>query len=155
MFVGKRTDILERKEEILQWISENKSKADIAKLLNCDRNTLNRYLKQMDIEYAGSTIKGQKKFYVGTNKYIPLKEYCETSSYPYSTLIMKKLLREEYKEYKCENCGLIEWMGLPIPLELHHIDGDRDNNTIENFQLLCPNCHALTPNYRGKNRKKK
>jgi predicted HNH restriction endonuclease len=46
-------------------------------------------------------------------------------------------------------------LGNPIPLELHHIDGDKTNNTLENFQLLCPNCHALTDSYRGKNVKKK
>ena len=51
----------------------------------------------------------------------------------------------------CENCGLTEWMGKPISLEVHHIDGDSLNNELDNLQLLCPNCHALTENYRGKN----
>ena len=53
--------------------------------------------------------------------------------------------------YKCECCNNIEWMGKPIPLELHHIDGDNTNNTLENLKLLCPNCHAQTDNYRSKN----
>lgn len=53
--------------------------------------------------------------------------------------------------HKCEYCGLSEWMENPIPLELHHIDGDNLNNVLENLQLLCPNCHALTENYRGRN----
>lgn len=52
--------------------------------------------------------------------------------------------------YKCECCGLEQWQDKPIPLELHHIDGDRYNNELDNLQLLCPNCHALTSNYRGK-----
>jgi 5-methylcytosine-specific restriction endonuclease McrA len=64
-------------------------------------------------------------------------------------------LQEGIKPYCCENCGLSTWLGNPIPLELHHIDGDKTNNTLENFQLLCPNCHALTDSYRGKNVKKK
>lgn len=51
----------------------------------------------------------------------------------------------------CENCGLEDWMSRPIPLEVHHIDGDSLNNEISNLKLLCPNCHALTDNYRGKN----
>jgi len=46
---------------------------------------------------------------------------------------------------------MTEWLGRPIPLELHHIDGNRDNNVLENYQLLCPNCHALTDSYRGRN----
>ena len=50
--------------------------------------------------------------------------------------------------HKCESCNLFLWLNSPIPLELHHIDGDRWNNKEENLQLLCPNCHALTDNYR-------
>lgn len=53
--------------------------------------------------------------------------------------------------HKCEYCKQELWMGKPIPLEVHHIDGDKLNNTLDNLQLLCPNCHALTENYRGKN----
>lgn len=52
---------------------------------------------------------------------------------------------------RCENCGLEEWMNNPIPLEVHHIDGDHYNNDLTNLQLLCPNCHALTDNWRGRN----
>lgn len=53
--------------------------------------------------------------------------------------------------HKCECCGNEEWLGKPIPLEAHHIDGDNQNNEIDNLQLLCPNCHAQTDNWRGKN----
>ena len=53
--------------------------------------------------------------------------------------------------HACENCGKKEWLGKPIPLEVHHLDGDKLNNELSNLQLLCPNCHALTDNYRGKN----
>ena len=55
------------------------------------------------------------------------------------------------KGHQCENCGLSIWNELPIPLEVHHKDGDHLNNEIENLSLLCPNCHALTENWRGKN----
>lgn len=53
--------------------------------------------------------------------------------------------------HRCENCGLTEWIEQPISLEVHHIDGDSLNNELDNLKLLCPNCHALTENYRGKN----
>ena len=49
---------------------------------------------------------------------------------------------------KCENCGLTEWLGEPINLEVHHIDGNRSNNELDNLKLLCPNCHSYTPNFR-------
>lgn len=67
-----------------------------------------------------------------------------------STLIPLITLRGR----KCEKCGLEEWLGQPITLEIHHKDGDRTNNTLENLQLLCPNCHSYTPNWRGRGRKK-
>lgn len=53
--------------------------------------------------------------------------------------------------HKCECCGNAFWQNQPIPLEVHHIDGDNLNNVLENLQLLCLNCHALTENFRGKN----
>lgn len=53
--------------------------------------------------------------------------------------------------HKCEGCGLEEWQGHQIPLELEHTDGDNKNNTKENLKLLCCNCHALTPTWRGRN----
>lgn len=52
---------------------------------------------------------------------------------------------------KCEQCGLERWLDQNIPLEIHHIDGDKLNNEMDNLQILCPNCHALTANWRGKN----
>lgn len=70
-----------------------------------------------------------------------------------SSKLRDKLLRENILEHRCHICGGREWMGKPIPLQLHHIDGDFRNNSIENLQLLCPNCHAQTENYRGKSLK--
>ena len=54
--------------------------------------------------------------------------------------------------HKCENCHLDKWQGQNIPLQIHHKDGDHYNNTLENLQLLCPNCHAQTENYAGRNK---
>jgi hypothetical protein len=65
-----------------------------------------------------------------------------------------RLIREGYKEHRCQNCGNTHWLNGPIPLELHHLDGNRTKNALHNLVLLCPNCHALTDNYRGGNKKK-
>jgi hypothetical protein len=54
------------------------------------------------------------------------------------------------RDHKCESCGLTEWLENPITLHIHHKDGDRTNNGLENLQLLCPNCHSFTDNYIGK-----
>ena len=57
--------------------------------------------------------------------------------------------------HKCECCENSEWNNCPIPLEVHHKDGDKLNNELDNLELLCPNCHAQTENWRGKNSFKK
>ena len=67
--------------------------------------------------------------------------------------LKNKLLQTGLKEYKCESCDLDQWKGNPIPLELHHIDGNSANNNITNLQTLCPNCHSMTSNYRGSKKK--
>ena len=70
---------------------------------------------------------------------------CNTAS------LRRRLIAEGLKEHRCEVCALTEWNGLPIPLELDHINGRRDDNRLENLRLICPNCHAQTPTYRGRN----
>lgn len=61
--------------------------------------------------------------------------------------------RYQLIEYKCQNCGCDgHWKNGIIKLEIHHIDGDSHNNEIENLIYLCPNCHSLTENFRGKNK---
>lgn len=59
------------------------------------------------------------------------------------------------REEKCEICGLKEWQNKPILLQVHHIDGNRQNNELNNLQILCPNCHSQTDNWCAKNRKDK
>lgn len=68
-----------------------------------------------------------------------------------SNKLRRRLLIDKIKDFVCEICGLTEWMGNPIPLELDHIDGDKHNNELDNLRIICPNCHATTSTYRGKN----
>lgn len=61
--------------------------------------------------------------------------------------------RHNVLEYKCQCCGCDgNWQGGQIALEIDHIDGDNHNNEVENLRYLCPNCHAMTETYRGKNK---
>ena len=143
-----RTDLLERKTEILQWVSENRSKAYMARELGCNPKTINPLLERLGIQYDGNQ---SGKGYEKNREKMTLKEYLEQSKDIQSNKVRIKLLDEGLKEYKCECCGLTTWLNQPIPLELHHKDGNRYNHVLENFELLCPNCHAFTDSYRGKN----
>ena len=68
--------------------------------------------------------------------------------------LKQRLLLEGIKVAECERCKLKEWQGQPIALELHHINGKSNDNRLENLQILCPNCHAMTLTYRGRNKGK-
>lgn len=84
----------------------------------------------------------------------PLRDILvENSSYQ-SYKLKNKLIQEGLKQELCEQCRNLFWNGVKIPVELHHINGDRRDKRLENLQLLCPNCHAQTETYRAKNTRK-
>jgi hypothetical protein len=65
--------------------------------------------------------------------------------------LLKRLISERGWERVCHSCGEYNWLDKPIPLELEHKNGNNKDNRIENLSFLCPNCHAFTDTYRGKN----
>jgi len=65
--------------------------------------------------------------------------------------IRKRILIEQNNA--CNKCKLSEWLGKKIILELEHIDGNHYNNERNNLEMLCPNCHSLTPTWRGRNKR--
>ncbi|MGH8630482.1 MAG: HNH endonuclease signature motif containing protein, partial [Burkholderiales bacterium] len=81
-----------------------------------------------------------------------LAEYLTKNSGIQSFKLKRYLLEQKILQAMCSECGLASWRGKPIPLELDHRNGDSRDNELGNLRLLCPNCHALTPTYRGKNR---
>jgi 5-methylcytosine-specific restriction endonuclease McrA len=84
----------------------------------------------------------------------PLSDYL-SNSYPIQSHKLRlRLIEEGLKPIKCESCKSTKWLGKPVPLELDHIDGNHENNCLENLRLLCPNCHSMTSTFRGKNKKR-
>lgn len=67
--------------------------------------------------------------------------------------LRKRIMLEQ--ENKCKCCDNSKWLDQPIALEINHIDGDNSNNDRSNLEALCPNCHSLTPTWRGRNVKSK
>jgi hypothetical protein len=146
-----RLDIEQRKEEIKSWIESNQSKAFMCRELKCKPETLNFWLDKLGLNYNGN--QGGKGIKIANNKKSAL-EYLSSSGYISAHKLKLKLIEDNIKEHKCEICDLTTWNGFKIPLELHHVDGNRYNNTLENIQILCPNCHSQTDNNSGKNKGK-
>lgn len=78
----------------------------------------------------------------------PTSDYLSNKKPIQSYKLRNRLLRESLLEAKCYQCDLTEWNGKPLSFELHHKDGNTSNNTLDNLELLCPNCHSQTSNHR-------
>ena len=68
--------------------------------------------------------------------------------------IKRRLLMAGKLVNRCDFCGLTEWLGRPISIQVDHINGVRDDHRVENLRMLCPNCHSQTPTYGARNRKR-
>lgn len=83
---------------------------------------------------------------------IPIEAILTKDSNYQSYKLKRRLFVLGLKEKKCEQCGwAVAAYDGRIPLEIHHVNGDSKDNRIDNLEILCPNCHSLRPNYRGKN----
>ena len=77
----------------------------------------------------------------------------EHSAYANISSLKNRIINAGLLEYKCAICGLTEWNGKPLSLQLDHINGVHDDHRLENLRFLCPNCHSQTETYSGKNKK--
>lgn len=68
-----------------------------------------------------------------------------------SSVGLRKLMTANGFKWECARCGISEWLGEKAPLHIDHVNGERSNCNRDNLRFLCPNCHALTPTYGGKN----
>lgn len=113
--------------------------------------TVTKKLELFDIDishFTGQAWNKGKSLIEKTCK-ISLEEILRENTNYSSSLLRKRLINEGIKKEECEVCGHTKH------LELHHINGNHYDNRLENLQILCPNCHAETNNYKGRNSNKK
>jgi hypothetical protein len=114
--------------------------------------TTNRRIQKLNIDTSHFTGQAWNKGRI-TGPKRSIEEYLKENTIVQSFKLKSRLIAEGLKQHKCECCGITEWNGQPAPIELDHINGNHHDNRLENLRILCPNCHAQTDTYRGKNKK--
>lgn len=139
-------------EQIKQMVSETHGFNELTARMGYKKgnsytnNQLREYFNENNIDY--SHYNGQAWRAGGQLKDLTQNDFGVITP----AIIKKHLIAERGK--KCESCQASEWFGYEIPIQVHHIDGDRSNNLRENLLLLCPNCHAITENWCWKNERR-
>jgi transposase-like protein len=92
---------------------------------------------------------------VPRDRLIPLEELLVKGRRTSRGHLKGRLIKAGLKEDRCEKCEINEWWGRPLSAQLHHRNGDGTDNRLINLEFLCPNCHAQTENWGGRNVKRK
>ena len=150
-------------EELQQFLDESNSYRDVLikvglGLRGKNTDTLKRIIKEFNLNETKLN-ENRKNLYqkcaykTHSKTQRPLEEILQKNTKFQGTKLLLKLFEAGLKQRKCEKCGITEWNGEPISLQIHHKDGDITNNELENIGVLCPNCHSQTKNYAGRKTK--
>ena len=145
-------------DQLNKAVKNSKSYRNVIKLLGLrptggNYDQVKKYIKQYDLSISHFTGKVWNKGLKGIGKPRLLLENILVKNSNYQSFKLKKrLFVAGIKKQKCEECGWAERNSDGyLPLELDHINGDHNDNRLENLRVLCPNCHSLKPNHRGRN----
>lgn len=135
-------------------VKESTNFTDLCKRLNIINkggrgyNTIQQRLDMDKIDYTHFSYKQQTK----------VQQYTDAELFALDTGIPKTTVRyrlKKRKQYICSECGLNEWRNKHISLQMDHINGNHNDDRIDNLRWLCPNCHSQTDTYAGRGIKNK
>ena len=139
-------------DKLVELVAKSKSFADVARGLGMkakggNYETLKRHIVKLGLDTSHFVGRGWSK---GLSiPPVDIDEYLSNKRRITPYRLKLRLFSEGLKENRCEVCGIDSWNNKPLNCQLHHLDGNVDNNSLDNLQILCPNCHSQTSNYRG------
>lgn len=138
------------KEEFIEICKQSKSVIEAVNKSNLHINTFTKYAKYLNCYFPNVGGKGIKKEFISSK--FQLGDWNNNLNIPMSRASLRyNIFKNQLLPIKCNICQLDKWNELDISLELNHINGIGNDNRKENIELICPNCHAQTDTYRGKN----
>lgn len=144
-------------EEFIKIVKESQSYTDALRSMGMaiaggNHASIRKRIKLLNLDI--SHFKGRNWSLGKTfpNKQRPIEDYLSNKVEIQSNSLKLKLFKLGMLENKCYICGLIDWQGQKISLELDHINGQHHDNTLTNLRILCPNCHSQTDTFRNVSR---
>ena len=143
------------KEELQEIVNSSKTWQEVMHNLGYTANRGNsykkmkEYLEEINIDTSKLDVNNPNRY---SHSQYKLEEILvENSTYTNMSKLKDRILKANLIPYKCSICGITEWLGKKLVLQLDHINGNNRDNRLENLRLLCPNCHSQTDTFSGKN----
>ena len=164
------------RERIVALLREGKSYSAIARELDCSKSTVAYHARRLRSGRCGGNPGAANRYdwaairayYEAGHSFIECRKRFGFSGGSWSKAIdrgdimprekgvggyatrkafKRRLVQEGLLGGCCAGCGISDWRGKPLVLELHHLNGKRDDHRPENAVLLCPNCHSQTSTF--------
>ena len=126
------------KEKFIEVINSSKTMAEAARNLNIHYKTLKSYAQQLGVFNPNQSGKGTQKYQTKIEDILSNKIEINRSN------LKSRLIKEKILKYECNICrNNGSWNNKSLSLELHHKNGISNDNSLDNLQFLCPNCHSI------------